>query len=356
MLRKILLVVMTFGAPIFVFSQDSTEEAPKPVITGSVDVYYRYNFQNAKTSGDFNNFTSFTNSQNSFELGMASVKFDHSFGKVGGVLDLGFGRRAQEFTYIEGDPSEGDNGFFSLAAIKQAFVTYSPSDKIKFTFGKFGTHVGYELLDPQLNRNYSMSYMFSYGPFFHTGLKADISISDNFGFMVGVANPTDLTTASFDKKFILGQIHGASSSGNLSAYLNFVGGKDNSGVSSTQFDAVVTGKVSDKFSIGYNGTVKSVKDMGVSDSWWGSAIYLNLDPSPTVGLTLRTEYFDDKKDVAGFGTSFFATTLSTNIKAGGLTIIPELRLDSAKDPAFSKENSTAVKSSTSFILSAVYSF
>ncbi|MBN8667501.1 MAG: porin [Chitinophagales bacterium] len=356
MLRKISLLGSAILLSQALFSQDSTAEKPKPVITGSVDAYYRYNFQNAKDDGDFNNFTSFTNSQNSFELGMASIKIDHSVGKVGGVLDLGFGRRAQEFTYIEGDPDEDANGFFSLAAIKQAYVTYAPSDKVKFTLGKFGTHVGYELLDPQLNRNYSMGYMFSYGPFFHTGLKADFSISDNFSFMLGVANPTDLTTASFEKKFILGQLHGASSSGNLSAYLNFVGGKDNSNVSSSQFDAVVTGKVSDKFSIGYNGTVKSVKYMGTSDSWWGSALYLNVDPCDGFGLTLRGEYFDDKKDVAGFGTSFFATTLSGNVRLGNLTFIPELRLDSAKDPAFTKNDGSSTKSAASFIFAAVYSF
>ena len=42
--------------------------------------------------------------------------------------------------------------------------------------GKWATHVGYELADAYLNRNYSMDYMFSYGPFSHTGLKADIGL------------------------------------------------------------------------------------------------------------------------------------------------------------------------------------
>ncbi|MEI9809464.1 MAG: outer membrane beta-barrel protein [Bacteroidota bacterium] len=142
-------------------AQDSTK---KTTISGSVDVYYRYNFLNAKDIGAFNNNTSFTNSQNSFELGMASVKIEHSFGKVSGVLDLGVGKRAEEFSYNDRVFSINDDGDevsspTLLAAIKQAYVTYAPSDKVKFTFGKFGTHVGYELLDPQLNRNYSMSYM-----------------------------------------------------------------------------------------------------------------------------------------------------------------------------------------------------
>ena len=177
------LFILTMIVSQVVFSQE-TDSLKKGslMISGSLDAYYRYNFKNAKDSARTNNFTSFTNSQNSFELGMASMKADYIIGKVEGVADLGFGRRAEEFSY-------NDKG--TLAAIKQAYVSYAPSDKVKFTLGKWGTHVGYELLDACLNRNYSMDYMFTYGPFFHTGLKADITLNSNFGFMLGVANPAD---------------------------------------------------------------------------------------------------------------------------------------------------------------------
>ena len=67
----------------------------------------------------FNNLTSFTNSHNTFELGMATVKLEYKTDKVGVVVDLGFGKRAQEFSY-------NDQGI--LAAIKQLYVTYSPAD------------------------------------------------------------------------------------------------------------------------------------------------------------------------------------------------------------------------------------
>jgi hypothetical protein len=353
MLRKFLAIATVLAPFSGAFSQDSTApaapEEKKLTISGSVDAYYRFNFANAKDSARTNNYTSFTNSQNSFEVGMASVKLGYNTGKVGLVADLGFGTRAAEFAYAE-------SGI--LAAIKQAYVTYSPSDKVTFTMGKFATHVGYELLDPQLNRNYSMDYMFSYGPFSHTGLKADINLSDNFGFMLGVANPTDLISAPFEKKFFLAQVHGGTE--NFSAYLNYVGGKDMSDVASNQFDLVLTGKVSDKFSVGYNGTVKSAKYAGSSASWWGSALYLNVDPTDKFGFTLRGEVFDDKKGVAGFYTSLFDATLSLNIKPSeNFTIIPEFRLDSSKDPLFYKNSDTdspTSKGTGSFILAAIYSF
>jgi hypothetical protein len=352
MLRKIFMHLLAFASFLYANSQDSTSKGHL-TISGSTDAYYRYNFHNAKDSGLTNNYTSFTNSQNSFELGMASIKADYAIGKVDGVIDLGFGKRAQEFSY-------NDEG--ALAAIKQAYVSYAPSDKIKFTMGKWATHVGYELLDAYLNRNYSMDYMFSYGPFFHTGLKVDVSANKNFGLMAGIANPSDMVTASFAKKSFLGQVHLVTSDSKVNAYVNYVGGKDMADAINNQFDAVVTATVSSKFSLGYNGSVKSVKADGKSssDSWWGSALYLNFDPSSIVGITARGEYFSDKDAVAGFGTNIFDATLSLNIRIDNLTIIPEFRLDTAKDPIFYKNEdsplSPSAKSTGTFILAATYHF
>jgi Putative beta-barrel porin-2, OmpL-like. bbp2 len=354
MLRKFLFSAMGLVCLFQLKAQDSAKvaaPAPATTFTGSVDVFYRYNFGDPKAPVT-NNATSFTNSHNSFELGMASVKLVHSFGKVSGVIDLGFGQRAKEFSYNESGITQ---------SVKQAYVTYAPSDKITFTMGKFATHVGYELVDPQLNRNYSMSYMFSYGPFSHTGLKADITVSKNFGFMLGVANPTDFLSAPFTKKFFIGQLHAATTSGSFVAYLNYVGGKDTSKTVQNQFDLVATVKVSSMFSIGANGTVKFVKpDGGSNDKWWGAALYLNVDPAPKFGFTVRGEIFDDKKNVTGVlgSNQLFEGTLTLNIKpSAGLMIMPEFRFDSANDnPLFVKHDGSTTKSTGAFILAAIYSF
>ena len=378
MLRKISsLAIFSMALGSYVEAQDSTKDSTTKKstlnITGSVDAYYRYNFHNAKDSGIYNNYTSFTNSQNSFELGMASVKAEYITGKVTGVLDLGFGRRAEEFSYNEKGSGLG-------TAIKQAYISVAASDKLKFTMGKWATHIGYEVVDAYLNRNYSMSYMFSFGPFFHTGLKAEYT-AGNWGFMLGVANPTDNVTASFAKKMAIAQISTSAADGKFKAYLNYQGGKDMAENTVNQIDLVATGTLSDKFSIGYNGTMQAVKADGKSsgDSWWGSAVYLNIDPTKKFGITLRGEYFDDKNAVSGFsaaagsvvskigtvtgmgtatslGTSVIAATLSGNIHIDNLTIIPEFRLDSSKDPIFVKNPNEGAKTTGSFILAATWHF
>lgn len=349
---KKLLTGISLLASTIMYAQDTTKNG-NLAISGSVDGYYRFNFLNAKDLKLTNNLNSFTNSHNSFELGMASIRAGYTIGKVSATVDLGFGRRAEEFSY-------NDSG--ALTAIKQAYVSYSPSDKVKFTLGKWGTHIGYELVDAYLNRNYSMAYMFSYGPFFHTGLKADFTF-DNFGFMVGVANPTDFLSASFAKKFLIGQVSAATENGKLKGYLNYQGGKYDNDVSIDQFDIVVTGAIIDQFSLGYNGTIQMLKpEGGDSESWWGSALYLNYDPVKVFGLTLRGEYFDDEQGVSGLSatvgvpTKVIAATLSGNIRIDNLTIIPEFRLDNADDPVFFKNSGEAVKSTGTFILAATFRF
>lgn len=357
MLKKTFFTAILTTSFCAVFSQSDSSGPSFPKISGSADVYYRYNFANPKDA-PYNNYTSFTNSHNSFELGMASLKAEHSIGKVGMVADLGFGRRAEEFSYNDAN---------TMFAIKQLYVTYNASSSLKFTFGSWATHVGYELVDAYLNRNYSMGYAFSYGPFFHTGMRADISLGGKNTLMLGVANPTDLKSASDLPKTVIGQFATASSNDKVKAYFNYQGGKYDDSSRLYQGDVVLTYAVSDKFNIGLNGTyqTRSAKQEGKwssSDSWWASALYLNVDPSSLFGLTLRTEYFNNKKDVVpfggvvGFGGNVFESTLSANFRIDNLTIIPELRYDNSTSAMFVNKSGDPTKSTASFILAATYHF
>lgn len=360
MVRKLFTLLVGISSVISAMSQadstklDTTKKAAPAVaattFTYSVDAYYRADFKNQIS----NNKTSFTNSMNSFELGMASIRVDHSFGKIAATADLGFGRRAEEFSYTDGSgtPVGSGNGFTTLAAVKQLYVSYSPSAAVKLTLGKWATHIGWELLDAYANRNYSMSYGFSYGPFSHTGLKADISLGGKSAFMIGIANPTDFATTTSVDKVVLAQFSTGSKDDKFKAYLNFQGGTGFS-----QFDLVLNAVLSSKFNIDYDGTIKSVKTAGVTNSWSSNALYFNYDPTSKFGLTLRGEYFDDTKNVAGVSSSVFQTTLSGNIHIGGnLTIIPEFRLDNAKDNIFLTSDGKGTKSDGSFILAATYKF
>src|SRR5450631_2103667 len=312
MVKNLKLLIIAIGSFVCVQGQDSTKTAapapkvdsvpPSPATTfsGSLDLYYRYNFANSPST--FNNYTSFTNSQNSFELGMATIRADHSWAKGGVTVELGFGRRAQEFSYNDGVT----NNFFSLANVVQAYVYYNITDKIKLTAGKWGTHIGYEVVDAAANRNYSMSYMFSYGPFYNMGLKADVSLGGKSAFMVGISNPTDNSTTMSSSKMFIAQFSTATSNSAWKFYLNYQGGTTTDSSSLSQFDLVLTGTISPKFGVGFNATdqTRKITSLGSSTNvnWWGAALYLNWDPSSLFGLTLRSEYFEDKDNVVTPGS------------------------------------------------------
>lgn len=360
MLRKISFSAMAMLCLIGTNAQDSTKAAapepekktPPPVtITGSVDAYYRYNFNNPKAY-PYNSPTSFTHSSNSFELGMATIRADHSFGKVSVTADIGFGTRAEEFAYNDAN---------TRFAIKQLYVTYAPSAAIKFTLGSWATHVGYEVLDAYLNRNYSMSYMFTNGPFSHTGLKADISLGGKSALMLGISNPTDYRSAPGMPKSFIAQFSTGSKDDKFKLFVNFVAGKQNDYKKVVQPDVVATYAVSSKFSLGFNATLQSVKldtahnGTFYSNKWAGAALYINLDPVSWFGLTLRGEYISDKDEFLGL-KNVFTPTLSANFKIDNLTIIPEFRLDHAGNSVFYKSATETSNSTGSFILAATYHF
>ncbi|QJX46363.1 porin [Hymenobacter taeanensis] len=339
-------------APLSAEPGDSVSAKPFK-LSGYADGYYRYNFSNPREA-PYNNLTSFTNSHNSFELGMISVKGEHTIGKVGLVADLGFGRRAEEFSYNDAN---------TRFAIKQLYLTYAFTDKLKVTGGSWATHIGYESVDPYLNRTYSMSYMFSYGPFFHTGLKAEYQVTPKTSLMLGVANPTDLKSASSMPKTMIAQVGTSSADDKIKAYFNYQGGRQQDSLRLQQGDLVLTYALSSALSFSYNGSVQYRQERGeggwqTGHSWWGSALYVNLDPVPWFGLTLRSEYFNDRKNLLGFNSDVYETTLSANFRKDNLTLIPEVRLDSSQGGTylFTNRAGTGKQSTVSALLAAVYKF
>lgn len=328
------------------------ESKPKPIISGSVDIYYKYDW-NKQLS---NNKTSFTNSHNSFELGSARLKVQHTISKVDMVAELAFGKRAEEFSYNDAN---------TQMAIRQLYASYSFSKNFKITAGEFATHFNNEVFEPDANRNYSMSYMFTYGPFFHTGIKAE-AVKGKHGFMLGIANPNDYKTFSNAKKYIIGQ-YTYSPTDNFKAYVNyFTGQRPADSAKVSQVETILTQKFSDKFNITYLGSIAFNKhqDLGKYDNsknWWCSGLYFNYDPTSLFGLTLRTEYFNDDKEQNVFaafqgGGSLFETTLSANFRFDNLVLIPEIRFENATKEIFTKSNGAGTKTNGNFLVAAVYKF
>jgi Putative beta-barrel porin-2, OmpL-like. bbp2 len=304
--------------------------------------------------------TSYTPATNAFGLGMANVAISKDLGKIGFMADLMFGPRAEITNY---------NDKTSLAFIKQLYITYKPTDKVKFSIGNFMTFVGYELVEAANNFNYSMAYNYTNGPFHHTGLKIDFALSENFGLMVGAFGPTDnkFYSGAPTKMNFGGQLSYVN--GGFKVYLNALTGQshnpfalnasliDTTTSDITVLDLTTSYQVSPKLGLGLNIINKSAQlsndKNATSASFTGIAAYLNYAVSDKFILAGRYENFNDSKSVAGLGTQINAFTLSGNIKIDALTIMPEIRFDSA-DKELTQFNSK--KSDFAFILATIYKF
>jgi hypothetical protein len=118
--------------------------------------------------------------------------------------------------------------------------------------------------------------------------------------------------------------------------------------------------------VAYNGTLNKSKTQTAemyadAKTWGGSAFYINYDPFEKFGITLRSEIFNDKNQLAAlgsaaYGSSIFANTISGNIRLGSFTIIPELRLESANKNIFYAKDGSEKGSASNFLLAAYYKF
>jgi len=332
-LFKTTLLSLSLFASTMIFAQEEeiTVEEPKLSISGSIDTYYR--------SSEYAPNTSFAD-LNGFSLGMANVILSYEGEKSGFVADLVFGPRGADAVF----ESTG-----SANIVNQLYAYYNFSDSFTLTLGNFNTFLGYEVISPAANFNYSTSYMFSYGPFSHTGIKADFTVSEDVSVMLGVLNTTDMTESQpISDDYMFGAQLGL-----YGQYINYLGGGTD-GVS--QIDFTGGFNITESLYLGINATSFS-NDNDVEFS--GVALYPQYSFSDSFALGARYEAFSEDGlgaigSISGEGdnTSF---TLTGSYTSGNLIIKPELRLDTASGQFYSNADG-ATDSLSTLIIAAIYSF
>ena len=326
--------------------------APAPdaplVFSGSVDTYYKYDF-----SGHGNIPTSFANEQNSVSIGMIDLGIKKTVGKASFVGELSFGPRGQQQSIPNADPGSAYIGSASGVAyssyhIQNLYISYNLTDKFNLTAGYMSTFIGYEVISPVGNFNYSTSYLFTNGPFQNAGFKATYTFSANVSLMAGVFNDVWNSYQSVQRANTFGAQLMIVPVKNWTAYLNVATGP----ISGTEFDLTTTYQITTAFKLGLNAATASKTVDGDFD---GVALYPQLAVSPAVTLGLRGEYFQYRNG----GGNVKAITATANIKAGPVTLIPEFRLDSKSSDfaiPFYDSNGEATNSASQFVLAAVFAF
>jgi hypothetical protein len=357
------------------------DEEPAFSFSGSIDTYFHTTFknQNAYYGDAYAPSSSFADLKG-FGIGMVNLIASYSGDKAGFTADLVFGPRGQAAVF--GTAS-------GQAIINQAFAFYKFSDKLTLNLGQFNTFLGYEVISPTVNFHYSTSYLFSWGPFNHTGARLDYAAENGFVAKLAIMNPTDLVEFNPVNTYTLGgQLGKTSDKGGI--WLNFLYGDqdgtlnaDNSQTLDTSFgnlfqaDVTLGYNLTDKFYLGFNASSQSVAagqevdisgdivdSAGDASSFLGFAVYPKITLSESFSLGLRAEYFSIKNNhlsIIGLDSNgdgdVIEFTLSGNYKVGGLTFIPEFRIDKTSEDSFFEGSITNMKSVLpSMNLAAVYKF
>lgn len=386
-----LLCLALLGCSISAFSQDSTKTF---TLSGSVDSYFHSSFGTENVVSGFQPnapTTSFANLKG-FALGMINFIAAYQGEKAGFVADVVFGPRGSDAVFNSGGYGNL-KGAGSGHIVNQLFAYYKFSDAVTLNMGQFNTFVGYEVISPTINVNYSTSYLFSNGPFNHTGLRADFTFGGGVVGKLAVMNPTDILEFNPVNTYTFGaQIGKTTDAGGV--WLNFLYGDQDGTLDEDDFDGTsgpgsysngslfqvdLTGgfTISDAFFLGFNASLQSIAegeefntgggivDSGESTSFTGFAIYPKLTLSENFALGLRGEYFSIKKghplaspiaiDDNGDG-NVIAVTLSGNYKMGGFTFIPEVRIDKMSEDFFLNKDGDAKDLMPTLTTAVVYKF
>lgn len=325
----------------------NAQDSEPLIISGSVDTYFKYDFSEYMDEAGASNIqTFFASEQNSISLGMVDVALSKQVGKASFVGEVSFGPRGQEQSLL----TAGDGNSFH---IQNLHVSYQFTEEFSMTAGFMGTFIGYEVISPAANFNYSTSYLFSSGPFQNAGIKANYAFSEKVGLMVGLFNDWNAYqdfngVSDFGAQLFVAPVEG------WNAYVNFITGSP----SGTEIDLTTSYQVTDELNIGLNAADYSAP--GEAGGFQGGALYLQYAFSDAFALGARGEYFKakDESDVLNVlaGSSVTAFTLSANLKAGPLTVIPEFRIDSGSENIFINKDMNPTGSASQFVLAAVYAF
>jgi len=347
-----LLILSLIFCAVIAKAQDEEDEGLQ--ISGSVDTYWKYDFSGYKSSAGLGNIpTSFADNQNSISIGMIDVALSQTVGNASFVGEFAFGPRSFKSIPLFQPDGDFDDVF---VGIQNLYASYAFSDVISLTAGYMGTFVGYEVISPAGNFSYSTSYLFTNGPFQNSGIKADFAISDRFAFMVGLFNDWNVYQDFNGVSDFGAQVYFMPVDG-WDVYINFLTG-DPSG---TIIDLTTGWQISDGLYIGLNAADYTAQDD--AGGYTGVAIYPQYAISDGFELGIRYENFKFKEftdaDLGAISSqSVNAFTLTANLKAGPLTVIPEFRIDSASDEFFYSDSAgnDPSKSASQFLIAAVYAF
>ncbi|MGH9938371.1 MAG: porin, partial [Blastocatellia bacterium] len=338
-------------------------------VGGIVDGYYSYN--NNKVDM-FTQGRAFDVRHNAFSMQLAKLTLQKPNSKdspLGFRVDLGLGETVDRIISVS-DSSRND----ATKHVLQAYASYvAPiGGGLTVDFGKFYTPIGAEVIETKDNFNYSRGWLFTYGPYYHTGFRAKYAFNDKVALTGFVVNGWDNLfennvgggagkTVGFslgltpNKKFALTQTYLAGPEAPL-ANAPDISARDNW---RHVADTVATVYVNDKLTLLGNFVYGSDADNdGVRGHWTGFAGYFKYAFNNRFAFSPRFEVLNDKDGLrTGVAQTVKDITLTQEVKLSGNFITRfEFRRDFSNQKFFTNSAGVAKDNQNTFILGISYFF
>jgi hypothetical protein len=323
--------------------------------SGLLDGYYSYG-ANHPGSG-INQLRNFDVRANQFGFNMGKVTAEYAKGPFGLRFDVGGGRT---FDLVNG----ADEAPRFMQNVLQAYGTFKPASAkgLQLDFGKFVTSAGAEVIESNLNWNYSRSLLFAWTiPFYHFGLRASMPVNKHFTAGLQVVNGWNNVIDNNSGKTI--GLTGAINAGPVTWTHNYYFGPEKTDTNRGYrhvYDttAVVAANRFTSFYINFDyGLDKRIE--GGSDKWTGIGGAARFLISPKIALTPRLEWFND---IDGFSTGTVQQVKEVTL-TGEYLFIPgvtgrlEFRRDWSNQPFFDRGDIPGVyKSQTTVLAGLMLSF
>ncbi len=302
----------------------------------------------------------FDTQANKFALNMAKFVVDHEANPVGFRVDVGGGRGLGSIFNFQDDI----NDFRGMRYVPQAYVTLKPASwkGVQVDFGKFFTSAGAELTETFLAWNYSRSFIYANGPYYHFGLRTSAPVTEKLtvGFQVvnGWNNVKDnnsgktlgFTALYTEKKWSLGQNYytGPEKTDTNKGWRNFS-------------DTVLTVSPTDKYSTYVNfdyGHERNAFEGGAGAKWWAISNAHRYQFTDRWAGAVRLEHYNDSDGfITGSAKHLNNFTLTGEYAWAKWALArAEYRVDWSNVEAFEKGLGGSSKTQPTFLVGMVVYF
>ena len=262
--------------------------------------------------------------------------------RFGARVDLQFGQATETVQGSAANEPRPD----VYRHVWQAYGTYVfPLGRgLQMDFGKFASSLGYETNYAKDNHHFSRAYLFNFLPFYHSGLRATLPVSDDVTLMYMLTNGIQQTEDfnNFKSSHVAAIVKPASA---LTWTLNYYAGQEQPDGGEPDgpdgyfkvLDTYVAWTATPALSVGLdvNYVTNEVNKADEALALQGAGLYARYQVSAPAALSVRYERLDDEGLFGGIDQVLHGFTATAEYKlADGFLVRAEFRRDWSNERFF----------------------